>query len=54
MVQDNSQELRKSFLGALLSYVEIADKKQRAAKLKAIQQAEYMSRWDQASSSLDL
>ena len=41
MVQDNSQELRKSFLLTLLSNAEIVGGKQRAAKLKAIQQAEY-------------
>ena len=41
MVQDNSQELQKSFLLTLLSNAEIMGEKQRAAKLKAIQQAEY-------------
>ena len=43
MVPDNSQELRKSFLLTLLSDAEIVWEKQRAAKLKAIQQAEYMT-----------
>jgi hypothetical protein len=44
MVQDNSRELRKSFLVTLLSNADIAGKKQRAAKLKAIQKAEYMKK----------
>ena len=44
MVQDNSQEVRKSFLLTLLSNAEIVGEKQRAAKLKAIQQAEYMKK----------
>jgi hypothetical protein len=36
--------LQKSFLVALLSTAKIAGEKQRAAKLKAIQQAEYMKK----------
>jgi hypothetical protein len=44
MVQDNAQESRNSFLLTLLSNAEIADKKQWATKLKAIQQAEYMKK----------
>ena len=44
MVQDKSQELQKSFLLTLLSDAEIVGEKQRAAKLKAIQQAEYMKK----------
>jgi hypothetical protein len=44
MVQDNSQELQKSFLFTLLSNAEIVGGKQRAAKLKAIQQAEYIKK----------
>jgi hypothetical protein len=44
MVQDNSQELRKSFLLTLLSNAEIVGEKHMAAKLKAIQQAEYMKK----------
>ena len=45
MVQDNSQESRKSFLLTNLSDAEIVGEKQRAAKLKAIQQAEYMKKF---------
>ena len=42
MVQDNARVLRHEFLASLLSAAEQADEKKKAAKLKAIQQAEYM------------
>ena len=44
MVQDNARVLRQEFLASLLSEAERADEKKKVAKLKAIQQAEYMKK----------
>ena len=44
MVQDNAQVLRHEFLASLLSEAEQADERKKVAKLKAIQQAEYMKK----------
>ena len=42
MVQDNAQVLQQEFLASLLTEAKQADEKKKVAKLKAIQQAEYM------------
>ena len=44
MVQDNAQVLQQEFLASLLTEAKQADEKKKVAKLKAIQQAEYMNK----------
>ena len=50
IVQDNAPVLRHEFQASLLTEAEQADEKKKVAKLKAIQQAEYMMKlWPKLS-----